>query len=90
MIIGLVLFAVVILFCVSYFLLKKQEIFFTLIPKNEENQAYFQTFGLAYGFLGILGIFIAFFNHKIITLFFLALMLLVSAVFSILFSKKMK
>ncbi|KAF1303417.1 MULTISPECIES: hypothetical protein [Enterococcus] len=90
MITGLVLVVSLVLFAVSYFLLKKQEVFFALIEEKEENQSFFQSFGLAYGFLGLLGVFIAFFNHTFVTLMFLLVMLLLAAVFGIALAKKMK
>ncbi|ROX81165.1 hypothetical protein EGW35_11080 [Enterococcus durans] len=81
--------AALLLLFVSYYLLKKQSIFFVLIEKTEKNQGLLQFFGAIYAFLGILGIVVAFFNQRFIALSYLILVILVASVFSINFAKKM-
>ena len=81
--------AALLLLFVSYYLLKKQPIFFVLIEKTERNQGFLQFFGAIYAFLGILGIAVAFFNQRFIALSYLILVILVASVFSINFAKKM-
>lgn len=90
MIIALVGLLVLLLFFLGYYLTQKQEVFFSLIPHIIENERFLYGFGLAYAFLGIAGLFVAFFNHKIVTLGFLFVVLLIAAIFSILFAGKMK
>ena len=75
--------AALLLLFVSYYLLKKQPIFFVLIEKTEKNQGFLQFFGAIYG------IAVAFFNQRFIALSYLILVILVASVFSINFAKKM-
>lgn len=87
MITFLLIIVAVVLFGVGYTLLKKQEFFFALIQKNEANQSLLKTYGGIYIFLGIVALFIAFLDHKTIAMLYLAVMLLVSASFSLIVAK---
>lgn len=80
--------AALLLLFVSYYLLKKQPIFFVLIEETE-NRGYLQFYGAIYAFLGVLGIFVAFFNQRFIALAYLLLVIIVASVFSFTFARKM-
>ncbi|EOS7735470.1 hypothetical protein [Enterococcus hirae] len=81
--------AALLLLFVSYYLLKKQPIFFVLIEETEKNRGYLQFYGALYAFLGVLGIFVAFFNQRFIALAYLLLVIIVASVFSFTFARKM-
>lgn len=81
--------AALLLLFVSYYLLKKQPIFFVLIEETEKNRSFLQFYGAIYSFLGILGIFVAFFNQRFIALTYLVLVIVVASIFSITFARKM-
>ncbi|MEY8445961.1 hypothetical protein [Enterococcus ratti] len=74
---------------VSYYLLRKQSVFFVLIEKIEKNRSFLQFYGAIYSFLGILGIFVAFFNQRFIAFIYLVLVIIVASTFSITFAQKM-
>ncbi|MGM9902751.1 hypothetical protein A5844_002170 [Enterococcus sp. 10A9_DIV0425] len=81
--------AALLLLFVSYYLFKKQPIFFVLIENNKKNQGFLQFFGSAYAFLGILGLVVAGINHRFFALLYLVIVIVVASVFSISFAKKM-
>lgn len=85
----LMVIAALLLLFVSYYLLKKQPIFFVLIEETEKNRGYLQFYGAIYAFLGVLGIFVAFFNQRFIALAYLLLVIIVASVFSFTFARKM-
>ncbi|WP_291292161.1 hypothetical protein [Enterococcus sp.] len=90
MIFLLFLVAAILLFGVCYLLLAKQAIFFSLIPENTKNQTFLSIYGYLHGILGILAVIVAFLDKKLIALFYLAILLIGSASFSLLFARKMK
>ena len=90
MIFLLFLIAAVLLFGVCYLLLTKHAIFFSLIPENTKNQTFLTIYGYLHGVLGILAIIVAFLDKKLIALVYLAVLMITSASFSLLFVRKMK
>lgn len=84
----LISIATILLVFVSYYLLKKQSIFFALIEQSEKNQSFLQFSGVVYAFLGALGLLVVFFNQKMLAFLFLIVVILASTVFSISFAKK--
>lgn len=75
----------------SFFLLKKQTIFLTLLSdSSKKNQKFLATYGLLFLILGIIAFVLAPFIQKDSALFFIAAMMLVSSLFSYQFSKKIK
>ncbi|MBF8808558.1 MAG: hypothetical protein IC227_10100 [Enterococcus lacertideformus] len=81
--------AALLLLFVSYYLLKKQPIFFVLIEETEKNHSFLQFYGAFYAFLGVLGILVAFFNQRLFALTYLILVIIVASIFSITFARKM-
>lgn len=88
----LLLFTIValVLFGTSYLLYAKQAIFFTLIPTTEANKVFLKTYSLIHFLLGVVALVVGFVDKELIALFYLALLLLSSASFSILLAQKMK
>ena len=70
--------------------LMKQTVFFSLIENNEKNSRFLKTYGLIYLVLGVISALLATVNQMLFILAFIAVMMLVSALFSIQFSKKMR
>ncbi|MGK0551994.1 hypothetical protein ACSFB8_07900 [Enterococcus faecalis] len=89
--IGLFLSVVVVAF-VSYYLLKKYEIFLLLLKEEEKNEApiFFQQFGKMYALLTIVGLLVSIFNRPFYSIIYLFLLLILSCVFSISLAKKMQ
>lgn len=88
MIIFFLLFMAAVLFILGIVLLKKT-LFYSLISETDENRRFLQRYGIIFILLGILSMSLSSVNHKMIALFFIAIILLTSALFSIQFSKKM-
>lgn len=87
----LLLLAGAMLCFLGYLLIKKQNFFFVLLASNTAKEQTFLTrFGQLYFFTGCVGVILAFFAQRDLALFYLAMMMSLSAVFSIQFSKKMK
>ncbi|WP_223273065.1 hypothetical protein [Enterococcus sp. OL5] len=86
----LLLFTIValVLFGTSYLLYAKQAIFFTLIPTTEANKVFLKTYSLIHFLLGVVALVVGFVDRELIALFYLALLLLSSASFSILLAQK--
>ncbi|EOT30614.1 hypothetical protein [Enterococcus saccharolyticus] len=84
----LILMAVVLIFL--GITLMKQTVFFSLIENNEKNSRFLKTYGLIYLVLGVISALLATVNQMLFILAFIAVMMLVSALFSIQFSKKMR
>ncbi|WP_414841086.1 hypothetical protein [Enterococcus saccharolyticus] len=84
----LILMAVVLIFL--GITLIKQTVFFSLIENNEKNSRFLKTYGLIYLVLGVISALLATVNQMLFILAFIAVMMLVSALFSIQFSKKMR
>ncbi|HIY56649.1 MAG TPA: hypothetical protein H9829_00395 [Candidatus Tetragenococcus pullicola] len=68
----------------------RQSIFFTMIQENTANQLFLRIFGFLHLFLGLCAVIIGFLNNRNLALLFLALMLIISGVFSFLLVGKMK
>lgn len=85
----LVLLFSLLLFFVGYFLLQRQAVFFALIPENQDNRDFLRTFGLLYVLGGLAGLVCIYLNKEGLTLAFLVILLLIAALFSMLFSTKM-
>lgn len=85
----LMFFVALLLLVVSYCLLFKQQLFFSLLPRNKSNQDFFRLYGILHGILGILALALAFVDEKMVLLLYLAFMLIISASFSLIFAKKM-
>lgn len=64
--------------------------FFTLIPTTEANKVFLKTYSLIHFLLGVVALVVGFVDKELIALFYLALLLLSSASFSILLAQKMK
>lgn len=77
------------LFLISFFLIKKQDPFLTLLGLKESNKEFLKLFGIIYIILGVLALITGVWNQKILSLLLLFLIILVSGIFSVLFSKKM-
>ncbi|WP_312500006.1 hypothetical protein [Enterococcus sp.] len=90
MIIFLFTLVALVLFATSYMLYAKQAIFFTMIPKTANNQAFLKLYSVVHLVLGLLAILVAVIDLKLIALFYLALLLISSAAFSIMLAHKMK
>lgn len=90
MIFLLFLIVAVLLLGVCYLLVAKQAIFFSLIPENTKNQTFLTIYGCLHGILGILAILVAFLDKKLIAFVYLAVLMITSASFSLLFAHKMK
>ncbi|WP_086276078.1 hypothetical protein [Candidatus Enterococcus testudinis] len=90
MIILLFTLVALVLFATSYLLYAKQAIFFSLIPNNNTNQAFLKIYSIVHLVLGLIAIAVAVIDSKLIALFYLALLLISSASFSILLAQKMK
>ncbi|MHC5269591.1 hypothetical protein ACYSNO_10460 [Enterococcus sp. LJL98] len=90
MIIALLFLIGFVLILFSFFLLKKQAVFLTLLQSAEkEKHPFLTTYGWVFFALGISSCLLAPFAQKESALFFIAVMLLVSGHFSYQFSKKM-
>ncbi len=85
----LLLVIMTIALCFLGFLLIKQTIFFALIEQNESNRKFLKNYGRLYLLLSIGCAGVIIMNQQLATLLFLAVTLLISAFFSIQFSKKM-
>ena len=68
----------------------RQNIFFTMIQENTSNQLFLRIFGFLHLFLGLCSVIVGFLNNRNLALMFLALMLIISGVFSFLLVGKMK
>lgn len=89
MIVALLILIGLFLGLLGFFLLKKQEIFLTLLAHaNQENQKFLATYGIIFLILAIIAFLISPFAQKEIALFFIAAMMLVSGLFSYQFSKR--
>lgn len=88
---SLLLLAGFILCFLGYLLIKKQNFFLVLLASNAtKEQAFLTQFGRLYLLTGCAGFILAFFAQTDLALFYLAIMMGLSAVFSIQFAKKMK
>lgn len=75
----------------GYLLIKKQNFFLVLLANDATKEQTFLTkFGRLYLLTGCAGLILAFFAPVELALFYLAIMMGLSAVFSIQFAKKMK
>lgn len=88
MTIFLLIFAAILLLFLGVALLK-QNIFLSLIEETEANQKFLKTYGIIYILLAIISAILVFFSQTLLTLIFIAIMMFVSALFSIQFSRKM-
>ena len=90
MIFLLFLIAAVLLFGVCYLLLTKHAIFFSLIPENTKNQTFLTIYGYLHGIFRYSCDHRCFLDKKLIALVYLAVLMITSASFSLLFARKMK
>lgn len=75
----------------SFFLLKKQTIFLTLLAdSSKENQKFLTVYGLIFLTLAFLAFVLSAFIQKDRALFFIAAMMVISGLFSYQFSKKIR
>ncbi|MFD1900267.1 hypothetical protein GQR36_10010 [Enterococcus termitis] len=88
--IRLLIFAsVVLLIIISVFLLKKSSVFLPLMHNEDldENKQFLQQFGVFYLILAAIGILVGIVNWTFFSLFYI-LLLAISAVFSVMFARK--
>lgn len=85
----LLIFIALVLFFISFFLIKKQLPFLALIGSNYENSRFLKKFGCLYLLFGFFAIGISFLNHKLLSISYLIFLILISGIFSIIFSTKM-
>lgn len=75
----------------GYLLIKKQNFFLVLLASEAaKEQSFLTKFGRLYLLTGCVGLVLAFFAQTELALFYLAIMMGLSAIFSIQFAKKMK
>ncbi|MFV0557301.1 MAG: hypothetical protein ACK5MW_01490 [Enterococcus sp.] len=86
----LALFMGFVLLVISFYLLKKPTVFFTLIPQNQINLRFLQCYGVIYGLLAFLSFSFVFFDNLAFFLLFIAATMVVAASFSISFAFHMK
>lgn len=79
----------VVLFLLSYLLLKKTSPFLSLLENSQDNTKFLQTFGILFIILGALAILVSFANSRYSAILYLVFLLVISAVFGLLFSQKM-
>ena len=60
-----------------------------MIEKNDVNSRFLKNYGYIFVLLGLISVALIFVNQTVVTLFFIAVMMVVSALFSMQFSKKM-
>ncbi|MGX7198158.1 hypothetical protein [Enterococcus olivae] len=70
--------------------LLKQNLFYSLIEKNEDNRRFLQIYGWTYVTLAIISGLLTLTEQTYMILVFVAVMMFVSALFSVQFSKKMR
>lgn len=82
----------ILLILLSFFLLKKTAILFPLMRENEtqQNKQFLQKFAYFDLALALLGILAGLLNQFYVSLLYIILLLLSSAIFSLLFSKKIR
>lgn len=68
----------------------KQSIFFTMIKETPGNSIFLKSFGYVHLCLALISFVVGFMNKRSIALIFLIIMLLISGVFSLILSQKMK
>ena len=71
-------------------ILWKKNVFFQLIQHTEKNERFIKSYAYQLLALGIFGVIFYFLPSRILDLFYVALVLLASAFFSIAFAKKMQ
>ncbi|MFD2306392.1 hypothetical protein [Enterococcus termitis] len=89
--IRLLIFAsVVLLIIISVFLLKKSSVFLPLMHNEDldENKQFLQQFGVFYLILAAIGILVGIVNWTFFSLFYIFGLLAISAVFSVMFARK--
>lgn len=79
---------ILLLFFVSYYLTNRQAGLLFLTGDSPKNKTFFATFGKLYFLLALIGLVVIFLNNSTWTLFYVLLLLFLSATFSIQFSKK--
>ena len=67
----------------------QQNLFYSMIEKNDVNSHFLKNYGYIFLLLGLISVALIFVNQTVVTLFFIAVMMVVSALFSMQFSKKM-
>lgn len=91
MILGILILIGLVLLVFSFLLFKKQVIFLTLLADDSlANKQFLQIYSMIFLGLGVTAFLLIPFADKEMTLYFLAIMMLVSATFSYQFSKKIK
>ena len=86
----LIFASVALLVIIGIYLLKKAAVFLPLMHNGEsdENKQFLHQFGVFYLILAAIGILVGMFNLKFFSLFYIFSLLVISAVFSIMFAKK--
>lgn len=79
----------VVLFLLAYLLLKKTSPFLALLENSQDNTKFLQTFGILFIVLGALAILVSFAHNRYSAILYLVFLLVISAVFGLLFSQKM-
>lgn len=88
----LLLIIVIVLFIAAFYLNKHNESLTNLFARGTRTtnvQAILKQFYWIYLFLGLSGLLLSFFNHLIYSLFYIAVVLIASAAFSLLLAKNM-
>lgn len=88
----LVLLAAVLVSVVSYYLLKKSEVFLPLLKEDPEaeNQEFLTQFGKIYLAVALIGLIVALLNRPLFSFAYIFILLALSGTFSLLFSKKIQ
>ena len=86
----LIFVSVALLIVIGVYLLKKTTVFLPIMRNGEpdENNQFLHQFGVFYLILAAIGILVGIFNLKFFSLFYIFSLLVISAVFSVMFAKK--
>lgn len=86
----LMLLMALLLFLISYYLLRRFETLFPMIENNPKNRSFFTLFGRLYAFLGLCGLVLAFLGQIQLSLAYLMIVVLCAAAFSLALMQKVK
>lgn len=79
-----------VLFVISFYLVKRPKTFLLLLSQKEkeENQRFLKQFGLIFCFIGIIGIIALVIDTPFFSLIYILSLLIIVAIFSLLFAQK--
>ena len=86
----LIFVSVALLVIIGLYLLKRATVFLPIMHKgtSDSNKQFLHQFGIFYLLLAVIGVLVAIFDIKIFSLLYIFSLLVISAIFSVMFAKK--